>query len=147
MNEKLFIELHHPTSQLSAVVTAEAPDEILHSLYLYLLEGTEVVGDCFLANLAEPGETIVKPVDGDAPPAAVRSVLADPEPMTLPSEQEIEVCWDDSGRSVLAKLRGEPVGLLLTGEKQGYSKALSKDCPWGRQWSDEVFEECFQAIT
>jgi hypothetical protein len=51
--------------------------------------------------------------------------------------------WSPDGESLAVAKDGEPMAFIVGGKKLGYSRELTKDCPWGHCWSEELFRLTF----
>ena len=139
----MFVTSNNSRSGLNAVVVLEPDDESPHSVWLYLSNADEIISDCFLANLVEPGDSVNKPKNHDAPPPAIRRFLSSSVPSELPNENDLDFRWSETGRDVAVSIGGDVVGFIVAGEKRGYSRALSQAGPWGNPWSDDLFSSHF----
>ena len=59
-------------------------------------------------------------------------------------EKDILLQWDKDGRSVVVFISNEPVAILIVGDKQGYSKGLSKEGFFGKPWNDDVYSKNYE---
>ena len=139
----MFVSSNNSESGLNAFVVLEPNDESPHSVWLYLSNANKIISDCFLANLVEPGDSISKPEDRDAPPPAVRRFLTTSVPSELPGEGDFDFKWSETGKDVAVAINGSVVGFVVSGEKRGYSRALGQSGPWGNPWSDDLFNSHF----
>jgi hypothetical protein len=139
----VFVTSDNSKSGLSAIVVLEPSDEHPHSVWLYLSSGDEILSDCFLANLVEPVDSVVKPPKRDAPPPVSKQYLTSNVPSRLPSESDLDFTWSYTGKDVAVSINGGVIGFVISGEKRGYSRALSQAGPWGNPWSDDLFNNHF----
>ena len=108
-------------------------------MYLHDLHSQSVIADAPIGSLVPPialAEFKKTYKRGDPPPlvreySTDRAVVADLTGLVLK--------WADDGTSIAALLDGEPIAMILVGEKKGYSKATGKEGPWGRPWDEERY--------
>lgn len=51
--------------------------------------------------------------------------------------------WSADGRSVALLRRGEPIAMIVSDSKRGYSKALSRSGPYGEPWDQPTYDKVF----
>lgn len=141
----MFVTSKNPESGLDAVVVLEPDDESPHSVWLYVSNGGEIISDCFLVNLIEPEDSVSEPEYFDAPPPVIRRFLTSSVPSELPDEGDLGFRWAESGKDVAVSIRGTVIGFTVSGERRGYSRAISQTGPWGNPWLDETFTRHFSA--
>ena len=139
----VFVTSNNSESGLNAIVALEPNDESPHSVWLYLSKADKIISDCFLVNLVEPGDSVSKPKNRDAPPPVIRRYLTSSVPSKLPAEDDLDFTWSDTGKDVAVSINGFVIGFVVSGENRGYSRALSQAGPWGNPWSDELFSSHF----
>ena len=139
----MFTTSKNSVTGLNALVALEPSDEKPHSVWLYVSNGDEIISDCYLINLIEPTESLIKPENRDAPPPVTRQYLASALPAEVPSEEDIHFTWSKSGEDVAVSIDGVVLGFTVSGQKRGYSRALCQTGPWGSPWSDDLFESHF----
>lgn len=139
----MFATSTNPLTGLNATVVLEPGEQAPHSVWLYLSNGDKIISDCLLANLVEPKDSMTKPENRDAPPPVLRHHLTSGAPSATPRDEDLRFIWSKSGKDVAVAISGVDVGFIVSGEKRGYSRALSQKGPWGNPWSDELFDACF----
>ena len=110
------------------------------SAWLYITEpyAEKPAAHCFVYNRIPPipGSDIAKYRNG--PPPVTVSYASEEAHWPTVDEQDLGVTWSEDGSVAVASLAGEPVAMLRVGERRGYSKALSKEGPFGKPWNDDV---------
>ena len=139
----MFVTSNNSQSGLNAIVALEPNDESPHSVWLYLSKDDEIISDCFLVNLVEPGDSVSKTKNRDAPPPVIRRYLTSILPSRLPAEDDLDFTWSDTGNGVAVSIDGSVIGFIVSDEDRGYSRALSRAGPWGNPWSEELFSSHF----
>jgi hypothetical protein len=112
-------------------------------MYLHDLRSQSVIADAPICSLVPPltlAEFKKTYKRGDAPPlvkeySTEKAVRADLSGLILK--------WAEDEISVVALLEGEPLTMIVAGEKQGYSKAVGKEGPWGHSWDEKAYTEKF----
>jgi len=140
---RVFTTSENALTGLNALVVLEPNDDEPHSVWLYVSNGDEIISDCFLTNLVEPTDRVIKRENRDSPPPALRQYLTSVAPAEMPSEEDTDITWSKSGKDVAVAIGGAVVGFTVSGQKHGYSRALSQTGPWGNPWSDELFSAHF----
>ncbi len=139
-NENLFIDEQNPQSSRFAIIEDDGT-----SAWLYLTERdkTMPVADVWVYNRipAPPAEDIQSYRGG--PPPAVSGYVSDSALCPSPKSHEWKFLWSADGESVAITKDGVPVACILAGQKRGYSRELTKDGPWGKTWSDELYAKVF----
>jgi len=114
-------------------------------MYLHDLQTRQVIADSPLCSLVQPmtlAQFKKTHKRGDAPPLVEEYSTGQALVPDLTSASII-LRWGKDGISVVAFLEGEPFSMIVAGEKNGYSRALSKEGPWGHPWDEEVFGDRF----
>lgn len=112
-------------------------------MYLHDLQSRQVIADAPLCSLKPPtplAEFRRTYQRGQTPPL-VREYATDSAEITEISD--LTLTWGDDGSSVAACLHGVPIAMVLADQKAGYSKAVSKEGPWGRPWDNDAYVQRF----
>jgi hypothetical protein len=64
--------------------------------------------------------------------------------LTIEDENDLSIVWSDNGKSLALFHNADVLAAIYEDDDQGYSKALSKRCGFGKPWSDEKFEKFFK---
>ena len=141
-DDNLFLEAEHPASRRFAVLEDDGK-----SAWLYLTESNsrKPAADAWVYNrIAAPPTEAIKSYRGGPPPAA-QGYASETALCDDPAAHEWSFVWSSDGEAVAVVKDGEPVAFVVLGQKGGYSRALTKDGPWGHPWSDELFRSKFSA--
>lgn len=139
--ENLFLLSQHPASRRFAVFE---DDGVSAWLYLTAPESKKPSADAWVYNrIAAPPTKDISAYRGGPPPAAA-GYASETAQCDSPHEFEWSFQWSDDGHSVAMRKNGRVVAFIVTDEKRRYSRELVKDGPWGRPWSDTVFQQAFR---
>jgi hypothetical protein len=133
----------HPSSGLIARVCLEPSSAAPHSIWLYLSDGTKIVADCFVEDLANT-EAAAKSTDRHSPPPVARKYLAGGRTVVEPKAESLLFQWSDDGKSVCLRVWGSAHCFIGAGRRRGHTRALVASCPWGEPWSEALFESLFR---
>lgn len=136
----LFVQHEHRESGRVAVLEDDGT-----SAWLYLSEADsrKPIGDAWVYNrIAAPPTEAIKSYRGGPPPAA-QGYASETALCEDPSSHDWSFVWSPDGESVAVAMDDEPVAFIIGGEKEGYSRELVKDGPWGHPWSDKLFRSKF----
>ena len=137
---ELFINSHHPGSNRFAVFEDDGA-----SAWLYLTESgnQKIVADVWIYNCVDAPPTLeIKAYRSSPPPAAI-GYASDTALCEAPQVHNWQIIWSHDGQSVALTKDGVPVGCIILASRESYSKELTKNDPWGKPWSDQVFESYF----
>lgn len=133
----------HPKSERWAIVDREDA----HSIYLYLTEPRTVkpLRDALVLSLVPPVEVEqVRAWHRAGPPPLARGYASEAAVRTnLPLCFDLH--WSEDGESVVVAVEHSFLALVTTGAS--YSKAISREGPWGRPWSDAALQDAFGSAT
>ncbi|MEO1181884.1 MAG: hypothetical protein AAFX51_13795 [Cyanobacteria bacterium J06636_28] len=139
-HHNLFIDSHHPDSDRFAVFEDDGT-----SAWLYLTESgsQKIAADVWIYNRFDaPPTSEIKSYPGNPPPAAI-GYASDTALCEAPQAHNWQIIWSHDGQSVALAKDGVPVGCIILASRKNYSRELLKDGPWGKPWSDQVFESHF----
>ena len=112
-------------------------------LYLTAPETRQPIADVWVYNrIPAPSTSAISSYRGGPPPAAI-GFCSDAAMCETPADFEWSFVWSDDGESVAIAKEGIPVAYVLSGHKQGFSRELIKNGPWGNTWSEDHFARCF----
>lgn len=140
-DENLFIDDQHPKSRRFAVLEDDGT-----SAWLYLTKPDDQtpIADIWVFNRIDaPPVSAIESYRGSPPPAAIGYTNSETALIKSPLDHEWSFLWSPDGESVAALKDDVPVAFLVSDEKQGYSRELIQDGPWGRIWSEERFQTTF----
>ncbi len=115
-------------------------------MYLHDLRERTVVADapiCSLADLVALSH-FKETYKGDGAAPLVKEYSTARAVNTDLTNAMIAFQWANDGASVVALVEGEPCSMVVAGEKRGYSKALSKEGPFGQPWNQTQFDKAFK---
>lgn len=115
-------------------------------LYLTSQDKHEVVADCFVYSRVELPELRVVPLGKSGPPLLLRQFATSCAVQQSVSEDSLRIEFSSDGHSAVVLLRDEPWTFVISNQKHGYSKSLSKAGPFGHPWDEQLFREYFQNI-
>ncbi|MGE0758695.1 MAG: hypothetical protein AB7F89_14470 [Pirellulaceae bacterium] len=139
---ELYREELHPLSRCVAVFEDDGT-----SAWLYLSHPDQsgMAGDAWVYNrIPAPTPEAIRSYRGGPPPAAA-GFAADTAQCANPLEYQWSFRWSADGTSLALLRDGQPVAFIVAGDKQGYSRNLLRDGPWGLVFSDERFGQTFGA--
>ncbi len=141
MSDDTLASDRHPATGRQALVRDEG-----ESVWLYLtdVDGRELVADCWLFN------TIIAPDDlsdftssRDRPPPATSRFTGPDARRGLPGLAEMTLAWSADGHDVCVRMAGVPIGFIDSRRRQGYSRHLRADGPFGQRFDDLKYRELF----
>jgi hypothetical protein len=112
-------------------------------MYLLDLQSGNVIADSPIGSLVEPMTLaeFKKSYQRGATPPLVKEYSTDRA--IGANLADLVLKWADDGNAVVALLEGDPVTMVVAGEGRGYSKAVSKEGPWGRPWDEKAYTDRF----
>jgi hypothetical protein len=118
-----FREFHHGNS----TVVVEDDGNVC---YAYLIQQGSIVSDVWLYNHGTaPLLPPWKSPDARPPFQNSSEFLLDPQPMGIPSPEELSVVWDTEEGHVVVCLSNVPLAWLTEGAKPGWSARVKRDGP------------------
>jgi hypothetical protein len=129
----------HPGSRRWAVFE---DDGVSGWLYLTFPGIERPAADCWIYNRVAAPERLNPAEHFGGPPLAIRSVVK--RGSRLRRAPKVKFGWAEDGESVALFIGGEPWGMIVKGEKRGYSICLAKDCSWGHPWDERLFQTLFR---
>lgn len=142
--EELFQTEQHPTSRRHATIE---DDGCCAWFYLSERATTRPIADVWIYNRIEPPPVEQIPSFRPSPPPAAAGYANKLALLLTPRRSHWTFLWSGDGNSVALFRDGEPLAMLLAGQKSGYSRLLVKDGPWGKVWDEKVFKLIFQSAT
>ena len=141
MNEIVF-ESENPDSKKLAIF-----EDTGSSAWLYLASSAnhEVEKDAFVYSPRAPRSELNRfgMAEGEPPILIVEYASIDAV-LSIEDENDLSIVWSDNGKSVALFHNADVRAAIYEDDDQGYSKALSKRCGFGKPWSDEKFEKFFK---
>jgi hypothetical protein len=133
--------LQHPTTKRWAVF-----DDDGTSAWLLVTEPEipKPVADCFVYSCVPVARKMPKTWDGSGPPPMIKKYASDAAYRPGLSADRIRLAWTKSGSAALVLVDDTPVAFLVVGEKQGYSRGIAVDGPYGHPWDEARFKEVFR---
>ena len=139
-DEMLFLENEHAGTQRIAILEDDGI-----SVWLYLTEsGTRrPIADAWVCNrITAPPTQAIKSFRGGPPPAA-QGYASDSAICEDPLAYEWSFLWSLDGEAVAVFKDDQAVAFVAVGQKGGYSRELVKKGPWGKPWSESLYEMIF----
>ena len=138
--ERPFITVQHPSSRRWAFLEDDGV-----GAWLYITEPDQAVpvAGCFVYSSAEPVDAILATWDRASPPPLTREFASERAWQLGVDGAAIRLAWASSGRAAVVLIDDEPVAMLATESKQGWSKSVAKPGIYGVPWDDEQFEQLF----
>ena len=102
-------------------------------LYMTEPESEKIIADCFVYNLIPPildAQVKEYSSNGNQPPIS-KTYASKFAQISVPINHEIEVEWCPRGLEIVVKIDGNMWSRLKVGEKNGKSKSVGKDGPFG----------------
>jgi hypothetical protein len=133
--------VQHPTTKRWAIL-----DDDGTSAWLTVTEPDvpRPVGDCFVYNCRMPEANLPSSQDRSGPPPITTRFASELAHRPNVSSERVRVAWTARGDAAVVLLDDEPVALLVVGEKNGYSRGIAVDGPYGHPWDEARFEEVFR---
>ncbi len=144
-SESLFLQSTNDTSGRLAVL-----DEVEGSVWLYLMPrgGEQPEFYCWLANTLALDEqpSLVHYQALNLPPPAESEFVTPGCVLLEPSNHAWEFRWSADGESVAALCDNNVRGFICAWMESSYAYHIRADCPWGRAWSQRMFDRRFKRI-
>jgi hypothetical protein len=143
MNEIVF-ESQSPDSRKLAIFEDNGT-----SAWLYLASSAnhEVEKDAFVYSPQEPrSELNWSGMKEGEPPILVVDYASSDAVREIEDENELSIVWSQNGKSLALFHNADVLAAIYEDDDQGYSKALSKRCGFGKPWSDQKFEKYFSDV-
>jgi hypothetical protein len=122
-----YISEQHPSSRRHAIFEDDGTSAWL---YLTAPEQTRPVADVFVYNRHAPADD-VDDSDHSRPPPIIKQFATPGAVVHAPERSAWHFRWSSGGESVALLRDGAVVALILSGERRGYSSAITAECAWG----------------
>jgi len=139
-NAGLFVSVQHPVTMRWTIFE---DDGETGWLYVTKPNSMEPESDCFVYNRQTPAESLPPDHPRDTPPRITKDFASGLAVQRPNSEDEISLRWSEAGSAALVLLRSQPAAMIVVGEPRGWSKAISRQGPFGHPWSPERYEPLF----
>src|SRR5262245_1909246 len=136
MSSDILLSLQDPDSKRWAIFE---DDGETGWLYMTRPDSLRPASSCLVYNRQPPPQSIARDQARDAAPPATRTHASSEALVAAVSEAELEVRWASSGTAAVVLLRGDPRAMVIVGEPLGWSKALSREGPYGHPWSAATY--------
>ena len=142
MAEGIFIHSHNEKSNRFAIL-----DETDEVAFLYITkQGTQKPEKDAIAYMR-----IIPPDDADwktmaesgKPPVLSKNLASSNAVISQANESAFSFEWSNDGNSVSLHYKNEPIALVSTSKKIGYSKAVAKDNSLTNSWNQSLYNELF----
>lgn len=143
MTEIIF-ESEHPGSRKLAVFEDNGS-----SAWLYLASSAsqEVEKDAFVYSPREPRFELNRSgMKEGEPPILVVEYASDTAVLNVTDENDLSIVWSDDGKSLALFHKADVLAAIYADDDEGYSKALSKRCGFGKPWSEEKYRRFFDDV-
>ena len=77
------------------------------------------------------------------PPGISKDVASDRALIEHPTPEDFSSVWSSDGESVAIRHRGDPIGMIITDQKRGHSKALRSSSPLGEPFDEALYTSTF----
>lgn len=113
-------------------------------LYLASAKNHDVEKDAFVYSPQTPRKELNRSgmKDGE-PPILIQEYASENAVVRIDDENDLSIVWSDNGKSLSLFYGAEVLAAIYEDDEQGYSKALSVRCGFGKPWSDDKFAEHF----
>jgi hypothetical protein len=140
-NERAFHSLQHETTKRWAILEDNGT-----SAWLYITDpdSTKPVADCFAYSCQPPEAQLPATWDRESPPPITTEFASNAACRADVAQDRIQLLWAASGNAAAVLLDSVPIAFIVVGEKQGHSRAIAVDGPYGRPWNAARFAEAFQ---
>ena len=143
MDELILAESYNEVSRRHAILSCDGS-----SAWLYLHEPTDDPTRLQPVDSSGCAFNVIPPITKSeiqdfqpSPPPIVKNFASEIAICDNPSDFAWEMTWSNDGQSVLVRRDGCAWCFLTPDNKQGFSKAIAADGPWGKPWNDEAFAE------
>lgn len=139
----MFLDQKHPQSGRFAILEADAD---CAWLYLTASGQPQLEEDAFAFS---PGPLVTKDeamaaAKAGAPPPLASEFASPIAVLTGTKPEEFAFKWSVDGESVAVLRNHDPIAMIVTGEKRGFSKALAKSGFYGEPWDQQLYEATFR---
>lgn len=100
----------------------------------------EVIATCFAFNRIVPIELEDVQSYRPNPPPIAKGYASKVAVCRKPKSHRWDLIWSTDGESVVLQRDGIAWALVSIDNRRGLSKAIEVEGPWGRPWSDKVYE-------
>ena len=140
MSDNVLAKAHHPASGRHALVCDEG-----ESVWLYLtdVDGRELIADCWLFNTIIAPDQLASLANRATAPAATSRFAGPDARRGLPGTNEISIVWSADGHDACVRMAGIPVGFIDSRARQGYSRNLRADGPFGQRFDNARYRALF----
>ena len=116
-------------------------------LYLASAANHEVEKDAFVYSPQPPRSELNRAgMKEGEPPILVIDYASDAAVVLVEDETALSIVWSDNGKTPAVVYHADVLAAIYEDDDQGYSKALSKPCGFGKPWSQEKFEKHFSDV-
>lgn len=133
-NATLFYSEQDPLSQRYLVI-----EEIDNSIWAYLTfpNSTKIEKDCFLANRTRLDKSVnLEKLSEQGIPPPINDTFATAFSYQPDLEEEdISVEWINEEVMLMVHIKDKPFLYFLANEKNGFTKSIGKDGPYGHKWA------------
>jgi len=141
----IFLSWRHPVSHQTAIL--EEMDGMVW-LYLSQPQTTQPARDCPAFVTATPPSSVdwERIKQTGEPPGLTKDIATDRALIEHPSPEDFSTVWSSDGESVAVRHRGEPICMIVAGQKRGHSKAVGSSSPLGEPFDDSLFASTFTSV-
>ncbi|MEM7344495.1 MAG: hypothetical protein AAF485_09635 [Chloroflexota bacterium] len=137
----LFLENKSPLSQRFVILEDNGTSAWL---YLTPASGIGIEKDVLVYSPIEPLDQLNKEdIQAGNPPILIKSAASEAAVIPETNADDFYVVWSQDGESVAVIYKNAPIAMIISTEKYGYSKSLSKASFFGNPWDEARYQSIF----
>ena len=122
-------------------------DAVSAWIYLTIPNSYKPCSDCWIFNRIDaPLQSELSKYKNGPPPACADYIGANSKYMGA-IRPEISFLWSKDGNAVAVLVDGDCLGFLNSTTKQGNSRNIVYECPWGKPWNSNIYQETFGSVS